>query len=368
MENTKESGPLPGSMETLSALQLTENMEGLDAQSKQLLHSREVLAVILQGVVEEYRGYSRKEIMEMIEPDSISGEKEVSTGRTNSTIQGSATEFTQLNEKASRFDVAFRARNPKLSKKDMLVSLHVDVEEQKSYRPGYPIEKRGMYYLARSLSSQLSLVTEKTNYGQLEKCYSIWICRDDVPKDARYSVSVYEMVNTKDTSGAGLDKEIYDLMTLVIIKLGNKVYNGEKGDEDFDLLHFLNAVMYPHREDFMKTISEYIDFSENEELWEEASQMTGLGQSILEEGIERGIERGMERGIEYGMERGMERGIEYGMERGIERGKEKAEAELNQLYGCLLKRKRYADLERATSDKAFRERLFTELFPEDVKK
>ncbi len=77
--------------------------------------------------------------------------------------------------------------------------------------------------------------------------------------------------------------------------------------------------------------------------------MTGLGQSILEEGIECGIERG----IEYGME--------CGMERGIERGKEEAEAELNQLYGCLLKRKRYADLERATSDKAFREHLLREL-------
>ncbi len=72
--------------------------------------------------------------------------------------------------------------------------------------------------------------------------------------------------------------------------------------------------------------------------------MTGLGQSILEEGIE------------------------CGMERRIERGKEEAEAELNQLYGCLLKRKRYADLERATNDKAFREHLFAELFPEDAKK
>lgn len=63
------------------------------------------------------------------------------------------------------------------------MSLHVDVEPQKSYQPGYPIEKRGLYYLARSLSSQLSLVTEATDYGQLEKCYGIWICRDDIPQE-----------------------------------------------------------------------------------------------------------------------------------------------------------------------------------------
>jgi len=47
--------------------------------------------------------------------------------------------------------------------------------------------------------------------------------------------------------------------------------------------------MYPHREDFMDTISEYIDFSDNEELWQEAERMIGLGQSILEEGLEQGI-------------------------------------------------------------------------------
>jgi len=55
--------------------------------------------------------------------------------------------------------------------------------------------------------------------------------------------------------------------------------------------------MYPHKENFMNTISEYIDFSNNEELWKETEYMTGLGQSILEEGIEKGIERGREEGI-----------------------------------------------------------------------
>ena len=42
-------------------MQLTADMEGLDAQSKTLLHSKEVLAVVLQGVVLEYQGYSLQE-------------------------------------------------------------------------------------------------------------------------------------------------------------------------------------------------------------------------------------------------------------------------------------------------------------------
>lgn len=72
-------------------------------------------------------------------------------------------------------------------------------------------------------------------------------------------------------------------MTLVVIKLGSKVYNGKKEDEGYDLLRFLNAIMYPHRGSFMGTISDYIDFSENEELWKEAEHMDGLGECFYNE-------------------------------------------------------------------------------------
>lgn len=76
------------------------------------------------------------------------------------------------------------------------------------------------------------------------------------------------------------------------------MYNGEEGSEGYELLRFLNAIMYLHRDDFMDTVSEYIDFSENEELWKETNRMSGLGQSILEEGIVQGIEQGIGQGME----------------------------------------------------------------------
>ena len=277
---------LRGTMSTLSSMQLTADMKGLDAQSKTILRSAEVLAVILRETVTEYKGYSRKEVMDFIEKDSITDTKEVSQGRTNTQIRSDNAEFVQLNEKTSLFDLAFRARNPLLSTESMQISLHVDIESQKTYKPGYPIEKRGLYYLARRLSSQLSLITERTDYSQLEKCYSIWICRDDIPEGERYTISVYEVANTKNIGINALTKENYDLMTLVVIKLGNTVYNGKKEDEGYDLLRFLNAIMYPHRGDFMATISDYIDFSENEELWKEENIMDGLGECIYNEGRE----------------------------------------------------------------------------------
>ena len=227
---------LQGSMEALSALQITEDMDGLDVQSKSLLQYAEVLAVILRDTIAEYEGYSWKEVAEFIEVDSITSTMEVSPGRTNTKIRSDATEYHNLNEKTSLFDLAFRARNPQISTEDIQINLHIDVEPQKIYNPGYPIEKRGMYYLARRLSSQLSLALNVTDYNRLAKCYSIWICRDEIPKEDQYSISVYEMVNTKNTAPNTVSRENYDLMTLVVIKLGNTVYNGDKEDEGYELL------------------------------------------------------------------------------------------------------------------------------------
>ena len=227
---------IQGQMDTLSSMQLTARMEGLDAECKLLLSSREILAVILKETIDEYKDYSREEIIGFIEPDSIESDREVSPGRTNSQIQGDTQEFAALNEKVSRFDIRLRAKNPRLSKENIVIKLHIDVEPQKSYNPGYPIEKRGMYYLSRELSSQLSLVTDSTDYEQLEKCYSIWICLDDIPKGEQNSVSFYEMTNIKNIGTCITKKEDYDLLTLVIIRLGKKEYNGEKKDEGYDLL------------------------------------------------------------------------------------------------------------------------------------
>ena len=89
----------------------------------------------------------------------------------------------------------------------------------------------------------------------------------------------------------------YDLLTLVVIKLGDEVYNGREDEEGYGLLRFLNTIMYPHQKDFKDKVSEHIDFSDNEEFWKEAKHMTGLGQSVFEDGVRTGKVEGREEGI-----------------------------------------------------------------------
>lgn len=196
----------------------------------------------------------------------------------------------------------------------MIVNLHVDIEAQKTYRPGYPIEKRGIYYLARELSAQLSLVTEHTDYGCLEKCYSIWICRDNVPKDERFSISFIEMSNTRNYGACNPVRENYDMLTLVIIRFGDKVFHQIEDKEKNDMMEFLHAVMYPHKDNFLETIKKHINFSDNEELWKEVDYMSGLGMSIREECLEEGRIEGRIEGREEGRaEEIIESGYDFGL-------------------------------------------------------
>lgn len=282
---------IAGSLDTFSSMEITADTAGLDAASKQLLKHKEILAVICKNIMEEYDSYSIEEVMDFIEADSI-GSPETSRSRTNTIIHGDSTEFAELHEKVSNFDVLFQIKNPILSHDNITVNLHVDIEPQKNYQPGYPIEKRGIYYLARSLSSQLNLLTEQTDYGQLEKCYSIWICRDNIPKRDQNSISYYRIENYKNTGKCYPQKEHYDLLHLIIIRLGDENYSSVKQD----LIEFLTALFYPHKTNFKDTIGKYIDFSKSLELEQEVQNMSGLGQSILEEGLERGLEKGTKQG------------------------------------------------------------------------
>jgi len=288
-EGVNEMDKITGSMEVLNSMQITADTAGMDYASKELYKNKEVLAVILKGVVREYEPYSYQQIMDFIEADSITSDEEVSSGRTNTRIQGCDKEYIALNEKASLFDTKLKAVNPELSNKEIVVNLHIDLEPQKKYRLGYPIEKRGMYYLARELGAQLTLVTETTDYNCLEKCYSIWVCRDEIPAKEKFSISFIEMSNTKNYGNCKPARKNYDLLTLVLIRLGDEVYNGVEGSPGYDVLKFLHTIMYPHKEDFLDTIKEYIDFSQNQELWKEVGSMTGLGESILLEGWRKGV-------------------------------------------------------------------------------
>ena len=196
-------------------------------------------------------------------------------------------ELSSVTDKLIRYDVRFEAVNPKLSNEMLTFFLHIDIEVQNDYKPGYPIIKRGIYYAARDICSQLGVLTEETNYDVLRKAYSIWICNDKVPAAEQNTLSKYS-IEKKDVIGSVNEPESdYDLMTVVIIRRGAKA--GE--EQIFDYLHGLFNTD-------IKRIEKYVDISDDENLKKEVDSMSGLGQSIYDRGISIGEARGEARATE----------------------------------------------------------------------
>ena len=181
----------------------------------------------------------------------------------------------------------------------MLVNLHIDLEGQKSYtpkNPTYPIIKRGLYYVARDLSSQLGVVTGKTNYADLEKCYSIWICLEDVPVRLRNTMTEYRIRKEDVLGETDEPEEDYDLMSVIVIRMGEK-------SEERGIFDYLNQVFVGNIEE-IETYSHIeweVEFKEDV-----AMTMTGFSDVLVRRGREEGRKEGREEGRIEGREIGQE--------------------------------------------------------------
>ena len=129
-------------------------------------------------------------------PSAEGGTKEIimrnQMGKITGNIESIGTEDKSNNEGNITYDIMFRAGYP--GKKDETIGLYINLEIQNSYYPGYPLEARAVYYAARRLSSELTKIDNHTNYGELQKVYSIWLCMgDDVPDKKAGTVSLYQL-------------------------------------------------------------------------------------------------------------------------------------------------------------------------------
>lgn len=271
-----------------------------DAGMKQLMSNKEILIPILQMTVPEFKTCSQEEILQCLDISSIAKDDFVSDIpdiEKDLRLTKEDSELSSLVEKLVRFDIRFKIINPKLSTEKIRVNLHIDMEAQKSYRPSnpsYPILKRAVYYVARDLSSQLSMITQTTDYSKLEKCYSIWICAEDVPKKLQNTLTEYSF-SKKDIIGiADEPEEDYDLLTVVMIRQG-------KETEEKGIFDYLNGLF----DCDINRIQKYSHIEWSEPFEEEASKMTGFGDRIYEKGMRTGEQNGIQKGIQQGRHEGM---------------------------------------------------------------
>ena len=262
-----------------------------DQTMKELLSDRQVLAWILKRFVPEYQNCELEDIeKKYIQSETIMVSK-IGVERGSENIQGIRNEDAVQGEATVFYDVLFHVWYPGMNGKQ--IGMYLNLEAQSDYYPGYPIEPRGIYYAARRLTAQLKRIDKDTNYGSLQKVYSIWLCMGNVPVYEENTVSLYSL-NKNDIIGTvKRNEEIYDLMSVIIMRYNDKT---ELKDKTLQMLQTLSSDRLSKKEKLekLKNLGMRVD----DRIEEGVGKMCNMGDYIEAKAIKKGMEQGISKGNE----------------------------------------------------------------------
>lgn len=319
-----------------NAIDLTSSMAQYDSACKKLLAHKIILAWILKSVVSEFHTISVQEIATVwIEGAPSISQIFLHAGESSPVICGMNSEDSVYPEGVATFDIRFHAYYPGQKER---VKLFIDVEGQKNYYPGYPLQKRGIFYCSRMISAQYQTEFTKSNYNKICKVYSIWICMNPAQKDGNTITRYY--IEKEQISGAKQDDpDSYDLLCMIMICLNTR--EPHKSTGILKLLNTLFSPVIPAHE--KKTILEtQFHIMMTKEFEEDINHMCNFSEFVFEEGFNSGFEKGTIDGMKHGIECGIKQG----------------ENRFSQLILSLLADKRYDDLEKASQNEAYRNNLY----------
>ncbi len=270
----------------------TDKEAQYDESAKRLLGQKSVLAHILVKTVDEFAGMDPKDVVSYIEGEPFINTVPIETGLTNAVIKndesrvvGFNSENLEFHEGMIRFDIIFYVRM-----RDGLSQIIINVEAQKDEPNGYDILNRAIFYVSRMISSQKERDFSNSNYNDIKRVYSIWVCMN-MPENSLEHIHLVKdsIVNFHEWKGK------MDLINIVMIGLAEEL---PKHEEKYELHRLLGALL---SQDL--TVNEKLDIIGNEysipmkkDFREDVSIMCNLSQKIKENGIETGIKTGIKMG------------------------------------------------------------------------
>lgn len=262
------------------AISIAGNKSAYNEHAINILKDLHILANIMQGVIPECKDMSISEVISTIE-----GTPEVKCVPVHpgESITGNQNEDVVPNEGTTRFDIRFHAYIPCVGE---IIKILLNVEAQQVYTPGYDIVTRGIYYGARMISSQYGVEFKNSEYNNIKKVYSLWICTD-APNYAKNTITEYKIEQEK-IFGDFQGNPRYDILNVTFMCLGNA---NETDTPSF--LSMLSVALGNHIEveEKKKRLEEDFGIPMTIELEKEMNEMCNLADAIERKGIERGIEQ-----------------------------------------------------------------------------
>ncbi len=281
-----------------------------DESARNIVAEKPVLAYILKSALEEYAEYTVQEIAETFiegEPelrkiavhqdhpdrkDAESGKKENAGAGMMSgddKVEGISTVDKSQRDGTIYYDIRFLAVLPLSGE---LAEIFVNLEIQNNDTPGYPIPKRGIYYAARMISSQRGTIFKDQEYDNIKKVVSIWVC-EDTANCRSDTINRYSFVEERLRGDFQEEKKNYDLMTVVVLRLGSKGENS--GDNAIRLLSKMFSMNLSYEEK-LDTLQNEFQISVSREMSEEVQKVCNLSTGVYRKGYDSGYDSGISEG------------------------------------------------------------------------
>ncbi len=148
-----------------------------DTNVKYLLADKQILSRILKYTVDEFREMDMEDILGCIGNDIEIGARPVDAGLSNlGRVKGTVTEDNVQGEGIIYYDIRFTAY---LKEKEMKILINIEAQKSTDFgKLGYHLENRIIFYLARMISAQKQTEFFHSDFDNLKKVRSIWICMD----------------------------------------------------------------------------------------------------------------------------------------------------------------------------------------------
>ncbi len=272
-----------------------------DLKAKEILAHKAILAGILQYTVKDFEGMSLEEVATRIEGEIFIGEVPIREGSTNSVfhapqaeildtkIMGANTEQAAQNEGQIRFDILFYVRL-----NDGVSQIIINLEAQQKTDPGYHLLNRAIYYGCRLISSEGSRDFSNSQYNDLKRVYTIWVCME-----IEQTVWTHCGLEAHNIVGDFVWPGKLDLLNIEM--LGSPVKFQDIAEAD--ALHRLIGSIFAEgltTEERLSLLEQEHGIPATREVKEGLYEMCDLGEGIFKRGEAQGFERGEAQGFERG--------------------------------------------------------------------
>lgn len=273
--------------EIKNAVNATDKEAQYDERAKRLLGNKIILAHILVKTVDEFHGMNPQDVVSYIEGEPFIGVVPIEPGLTNKAVikngqrvVGLNTENAEINEGLIRFDIIFYVRM-----KDGISQVIVNLEIQKDEPTSYHILNRAIFYVSRLVSSQKERDFIKTNYDDIKRVFSIWVCLSMDENSMSY-------IHLAEDSllGSYQWKGKLNLLNIVLIGIADEL---PEHDDKYELHRLLSTLlsMELSANEKLGIIEKEYSIAVDDKIREDVSVMCNLSQGIIEKGIAKGQEQ-----------------------------------------------------------------------------